>query len=205
MNTGIPFKQSISCIILFWAHTSLRRSSFFSAQAQTGKRSEHSSYTPILLNSSSKTEKKSKQGVVTLVGCAFGQSLSIVISSVLSTPCALLSLIHSFSTLWTLNRKNCILGLEQSDEYHLNPKFLLWSITCSTIRRLPVLVASSPPLHCPSCEPQTLPASSCHTCCSLSVLHGLIQISTSESRTFWGPSLWIPYTLLYFSSQHLSA
>lgn len=40
-------------------------------------------------------------------------------------------------------------------------------------------------LHCPSCEPQTLPASSDHTCCSLclqgwslSFLHGLIQIST---------------------------
>lgn len=205
MNTGIPFKQSISCIILLRSHTYLCRSSFFSAQAQRGKRSEHSSYTPILLNSSSKTEKKSKQGVVTLVGCAFGQSLSIV-----NLICFIHSLRSPISDSFLLNPLN-----PEQKELHFrtrvewqvssNPKFLLWSITCSTIRRLPVLVASSPPLHCPSCEPQTLPAPSCHTCCSYSVLHGLIQISTSESRTFWGPSLWIPYTLLYFSSQHLSA
>lgn len=159
VNTGIPFKQSISCIILLWSHTHLCHSSFFSAQAQSGKRSEHNFYTPILLNSSSKIDMKCKQGVVTLVGCEFGQSLSIVISSVLFTPWALkaLSLIHFFSTLWTLNRKNCILELEQSDEYHLNPKSLLWSIRCSIIMFLSVPVTSSsatlPFLALPSCEP----------------------------------------------------
>lgn len=66
---------------------------------------------------------------------------------------------------------------------------ILMETQSSIIRRLSVPVASASTnlsfLHCPSCEPQTLPASSDHTCyslclqgLSLSFLHGLIQIST---------------------------
>lgn len=72
VNTGIPFNQSISCLILLWSHLPVR-SSFFSAQTKSGKRAEKNSsraavwpYTPNCSNSSLKIEMKSKQGVATL-------------------------------------------------------------------------------------------------------------------------------------------
>lgn len=129
MNTGIPFKQSLSCIIL-WSHTHLCWSSFFSAQAQSGKRSEQHSYreavwpsTPILLGLQFKERNEIQAGCGDTVGFKFGPSPGIVISSVLPNPWAfkVLSLIHSFSTLWTLNRKTW--HFRTRLEWQVSPKF----------------------------------------------------------------------------------
>lgn len=102
-----------------------------------------------------------------------------------------LSLIHSFSTLWTLNSKNCTLELKQ---WQVSSKPLSWSIRGSAIRPLFVLwrplLKSSPSLSCPPASLSTRSRVPLHRLCLMPTklapsvstwpnpdLYGLIQIS----------------------------
>lgn len=179
MNTGIPFKQSASCIIL-WSHTHLCWSSFFSAQAQSGNRSEQNSYreavwpsTPILLWLQFKDRNEIQAGCGYTVGCEFGQSPSIVISSVLPNPWAfkVLSLIHSFSTLWTLNRKSW--HFRTGSEWQVSPKSGGLTVVHKMLHHQtsiclwPPFLQPYPTLHCPPFRSPALSECSCCTCGSL--------------------------------------
>lgn len=210
MNTGIPFKQSISCLILLWSHTYLCWSSFFSAQAQSGKRSEKNSSraavwpsTPNCSNSSLKIEMKSKQGVATLCDLS------------LASAWALLS--HLFNLLPELSKSYLWFILSQpSEPWTERPSI------CRTGSRVTGIIkpepsygpcgASSPNLSIPvTSSPETLPflalpSLRASNTCSMSLLHRLLPLPT-KLRFLRGllliPSLPLPlYKLLRPFSLH---
>lgn len=152
----------------------------FSAQAQNGKRSELNSYreavwpsTPILLWLQFKDRNEIQAGCGYTVGCEFGQRPSIVISSVLPNPWALklLALIHSSSTLWTLNRKSW--HFRTGSEWQVSPKSRVLTVVHTMLHHQasvclwPPLLQPSPSLHCSPFRSPTFPECSCCTCSSL--------------------------------------
>lgn len=172
VTTGIPFKQSTSGIIL-WSHTHSCWSSFFSDQAQSGKRSEQNSYreavwpsTPLLLWPQFKDRNEIQAGCGYAVGCEFGQSSSIVISSVLPNPWVLkvLSLIHYFSTLWTLSRKSWCFRSESQWQVSSKSRVHKMLHQEASVCLWPPFLQSCSSLHCPTFQSQTHTACSCCTC-----------------------------------------
>lgn len=153
VNTGIPFKQNISCIILLWSHTHLCRSSFFSVQAQGGKRSEHSSSreavwssTPILL----KLQFKDRNEIQ--AGCGYTCGMWVWPEPAY---CYLICSVPSLSSqspisdsffLNSLNLERKELHFRPGAEWPVasKPKSLLWSLWGFIVGPRPVKVTSSP-------------------------------------------------------------
>lgn len=178
MNTGIPFKQSISCLILLWSHTYLCWSSFFSAQAQSGKRSEKNSSraavwpsTPNCSNSSLKIEMKSKQGVATLCDLSLASAWALLSHLFNLLPelskSYLWFILSQPSEPWTERPSICRTGSRVTGIIKPEPSYGPCGASSPNLclSLWPPLLKPSPSLHCPPCGPQTHVACPCCTGC----------------------------------------